>query len=150
MIYFECLNQCCIFSEKKKSHRSRWLHQILIGEIVISYFYELFNRFGFSLLPPMQILRGDPFRLCRNMWSPLCALCVLCCLFLLGCYFGFHGFDQLYKLFLAFLSCLGVDILGYAFAVDSRCESSFIQVVVYHRHATRITLSYSDADIEVW
>ena len=59
MIYFECLNQSCIFSEKKKSHRSRWLHQILIGEIVISYFYKLFNRFGFSLLPPMQILRGN-------------------------------------------------------------------------------------------
>ena len=143
MIYFECLNQCCIFSEKKKSHRSRWLHQILIGEIVISYFYELFNRFGFSLLPPMQILRGD------RSWSPLCALCVLCCLFHLSD-FRFHGFDQLCELFFAFLSCLGIDILGDAFTVDSRCEPSLVEVVVYHRHATRTTLSYSDADIEVW
>ena len=58
MIYFECLNQSCIFSEKKKSHRSRWLHQILIGEIVISYFYELFNQFVFSLLPTTQILKA--------------------------------------------------------------------------------------------
>ena len=26
---------------------------------------------GFSLLTASQKLRGDPFRLCRNMWSPL-------------------------------------------------------------------------------
>jgi len=103
MIYFECLNQSCIFSEKKKIHRSRWLHQILIGEIVISYFYELFNRFGFSLLPPKQFLRGD------HSWSPLCALCVLYLFFHLR-NFRFHGFDQLGELFFSFLSCLGVHL----------------------------------------
>ncbi len=89
--------------QRKKSHRSRWLHQILIGEIVISYFYELFNRFGFSLLPPMQFLRGD------RSWSPLCALCR----FRLFLEFGDFFLLLLYhlgKLRFAFFSCLCVHI----------------------------------------
>ena len=55
------------------------------------------------------------------------------CLFsslLLGFDLGLHLHDQLGKLFLAFLSCLGVYVLGYAFAVDSRREPSFVEVVV--------------------
>ena len=57
----------------------------------------------------------------------------------------FHGFYQLCELFLAFLSCLCVDILGYAFAVDSHLipwqvskrasQSSFIdtspQIIIF-------------------
>ena len=74
------------------------------------------------------------------MVSPL-SLCVLCCLFHL-CDLRFHGFYQLGEVFLAFLSCLGVDILGDAFAVDSRREPSFVEAVVYHRHASRATLAY--------
>ena len=134
MIYFECLNQSCIFSEKK-SHRSRWLHQILIGEIVISYFYELFNRFGFSLLSAIQILRAD------RSWSPLCALCVLRLLFHLR-NFGFHRLYQLRELFFAFLSCLGVHIPRDAFTAHSRREPSFVEVVVYHGDASRAALAY--------
>ena len=95
---------------------------------------------SFSLLPPMQFLRGDPFRLCRNMWSPLCALCVLRRLFHLGD-FRFHGFYQLCEHFFAFLSCLGIDILGDAFTVDSRCEPPLGEVVVYHGDATRAGLA---------
>ena len=75
-------------------------------------------------------VRGLPLSLC------------LFCLFLFGCNFDFHGFYQLCQLFLAFLSCLGVDILGYAFAVNSWREPPLVEVVVYHRHATRATLSY--------
>ena len=108
---------------------------LFIDEFIISYFYELFNRFGFSLFPPMQILRGD------RSWSPLCALCVLRLFFHL-CDFRFRGFDQLCELFLAFLSCLGVYVFGYAFTVDSRREPPFVEVVVYHRHASRATLAY--------
>ena len=74
------------------------------------------------------------------MVSPL-SLCILRLLFHL-CDFCFHRFYQLCELFLAFLSCPCVHILGYAFAVDSRCEPSFIEMVVYHRHASRATLSY--------
>ena len=33
-----------------------------ISAHIISYFYKLFNRSGFTLLPPTQFLRGD--RLC--------------------------------------------------------------------------------------
>ena len=44
--------------------------------------------------------------------------------------------------FFAFLSCLGVYVLGYAFTVDSRREPPFVEVVVYHRHASRATLAY--------
>ena len=88
----------------------------------------------------ITILKGDPFRLCRNMWSPL-SLCLFR-LFLLSCDFRFHRFYQLGELFLAFLSCLGVDILGDAFTVYSRCEPSFVLVVVYHRHTSRATLAY--------
>ncbi len=58
------------------------------------------------------------------------------------CNLRFHGFYQLCELFLAFFSCLCVDIFGDAFAVDSRREPSFVKVVVYHRHASRATLSY--------
>ena len=55
---------------------------------------------------------------------------------------GFHGFYQLGELFLAFFTCLGVDILGYAFTVDSRREPSFVEVVVYHSDASRAALAY--------
>ena len=72
--------------------------------------------------------------------APL-SLCVLCYLFHLR-NFRFHRLYQLGELFLAFFSCLGVDILGYAFAVDSWGEPSFVEMVVYHRHATRATLAY--------
>ena len=48
--------------------------------------------------------------------------------FLLGCDLRFHGFYQLGELFLAFLSCLCVDILGDAFAVNSRCESPLVSM----------------------
>ena len=89
---------------------------------------------SFSLSTATQKLRGD------RSWSPL-SLCLFR-FFLFGCDFGFHGFDQLGELFLAFLSCLGVYVLGDAFAVDSRREPTFVEVVVYHRHATRSTLSY--------
>ena len=81
-----------------------------------------------------QFLRGD------RSWSPL--LLCLFCLFLFGCNFRFHGFDQLCELFLAFLSCLGVYILGYAFAAHSRHEPPLVEVVVYHRHASRAALAY--------
>ena len=122
MIYFECLDQSCIFSEKKKSHRSRWLHQILIGEIVISYFYELFNRFGFSLLPLTQILRADDcFR------QPFFRLGIRCLFHFRD--FRFHGFDQLCQIFFAVLTCLGVYVPGYAFAVHSRREPTFVELV---------------------
>ena len=80
------------------------------------------------------ISKGD------HSWSPLFRLGISC-LFHLGD-FRFHGFDQLCELFLTFLSCFCVHILGYAFAVNSRCEPSFVEVVVYHRHASRTTLSY--------
>ena len=73
-------------------------------------------------------------------WSPLCSFTQSPFFHL--CDFGFYGFDQLCELFLAFLSCLGVDILGYAFAVDSRREPPFIEMVVYHRHSTGSALSY--------
>ena len=56
--------------------------------------------------------------------------------------FRFHGFDQLGELFLAFFTCLGIHVPRDAFAVNSRCESSLVQVVVYHRHATGATLAY--------
>ena len=36
--------------------------------------------------------------------------------------FGFHSFYQLCELFIAFLSCLGIYILGYAFAARSKAE----------------------------
>ena len=80
------------------------------------------------MLTASQILRGD------HSWSPLCALCVFCLFFYL-CNLRFHGFDQLGELFLAFLSCLGVYVFGYAFAVDSRREPPFVEVVVYHGDA---------------
>ena len=89
---------------------------------------------AFSLLTAPQILRGD------RSWSPLFHLCVGYLFHFRN--FRFHCFYQLCELFLAFLSCLGVDILGYAFAIDSRCEPSFVEVVVYHRHASSATLSY--------
>ena len=72
----------------------------------------------FSLFPPTHFLRGD------RSWPPL-SLCLFC-LFLFCCDFRFHGFYQLCELVLALFSCLGVDIFGYAFAADSRHESSFI------------------------
>jgi len=72
--------------------------------------------------------------------SPL-FLCVLRLFFHLSD-FRFHGFDQLCELFLAFFSCLGIDILGDAFTVHSRREPSFVEVVVYHRHASCATLAY--------
>ena len=56
--------------------------------------------------------------------------------------FRFNRFYQLCELFLAFLSCLGVYVLGYAFTAHSRREPPLVEVVVYHRHATRTTLSY--------
>ena len=74
------------------------------------------------------------------MVAPL-SLCFLCLFFHL-CDLRFHGFDQLCEFFLAFLSCLCVDILGDAFSVDSWREPSFVEVVVYHRHASRATLAY--------
>ena len=45
-------------------------------------------------------------------------------------------------LFLIFLTRGGVNILGYAFAVESWREPLFVEVVVYHRHATRAGLTY--------
>ena len=80
-------------------------------------------------------MRGD------RSWSPLCALCVRL-LFLHLSDFRFHRFYQLGELFLTFLSCLGVYVLGDAFTVHSRREPTFVEVGVYHRHATRSTLSY--------
>ena len=74
------------------------------------------------------------------MVAPL-SLCVLRCFFHLGD-FRFHSFYQLGELFLAFLSCLGVYVFGYAFAVDSRCEPPLVEVVVYHGDASRSTLAY--------
>ena len=45
MIYFEFLNQCCIFSEKKKATvLDGFIKFLFIGELIISYFYEYFNR----------------------------------------------------------------------------------------------------------
>ena len=55
---------------------------------------------------------------------------------------GRNGAGGKAELFLTFLSCLGVHILGYAFAVDSRREPTFVEVVVYHRHASCATLAY--------
>ena len=81
------------------------------------------------------IFEGRPF-----VVAPL-SLCVLRLLFHLR-NFGFHRLYQLRELFLAFLSCLCVDILGDAFAVDSWRKPSFVEVVVYHRHASRATLAY--------
>ena len=72
--------------------------------------------------------------------APL-SLCVLRRLFHLGD-FRFHGFYQLCELFFAFLSCLGVHVPRDAFAVDSRCEPSLVEVVVYHGDASRATLAY--------
>ena len=51
--------------------------------------------------------------------------------------FRFHRLYQLSELFLAFLSCLGVYVLGYAFAAHSRCEPSFAEVVAYHGDDSR-------------
>ena len=34
---------------------------LFISEFIISYFYGLCNRFGFSLLPPTQFSRADRF-----------------------------------------------------------------------------------------
>lgn len=58
------------------------------------------------------------------------------------CNLRFHGFYQLCELFFAFLSCLGIDILGDAFAVHARGEPPFIEVVVYHGNASRFGASY--------
>ena len=80
------------------------------------------------------ISKGD------RSWSPFFRLGFSCLIPL--CDFRFHRLYQLCELFLAFLSCLGIDILRDAFAVHSRCEPSFVKVVVYHRHASRATLSY--------
>ena len=73
------------------------------------------------------------------MVAPL-SLCVIRCFFHL-CDFRFHGFYQLCELFFAFLSCLGIDILGDAFAVNSRREPTFVEMVVYHRHTSRAGLT---------
>ena len=70
---------------------------------------------------------GGPFRLCRNMWSPL-LLCLFCLFHF--CNFHLHLLYQLCELFLAFLSCLCVDILGDAFAVESRREPSFVSMLL--------------------
>ena len=75
------------------------------------------------------------------MFSPALFHLGISCFFHL-CDFRFHGFDQLCELFFAFLSCLGVYVLGYAFAVDSRSEPSLVEVVVYHGDASRATLAY--------
>ena len=80
------------------------------------------------------ISRGD------HSWSPLFHLGVSCLFHL--CNLRFHGFYQLCELFLAFLSCLGIDILGDSFTVDSRCEPPLVEVVVYHGDASRSTLAY--------
>ena len=82
----------------------------------------------------MQILRADRFG------QPFFRLGIRCLFHLSD--FRFHGFYQLCELFFAFLSCLGVYVFGYAFAVHSRCEPSFVEMVVYHRHASRATLAY--------
>ena len=58
------------------------------------------------------------------------------------CDLRFHGFDQLCKLFLAFRSCLGVYVLGYAFAAHSRREPPLAEVVVYHGDASCAGLAY--------
>ena len=78
------------------------------------------------------------------LWSALCLLRTrhLFSSLLLRFDLGFHFYDQLCELFFAVLSCLGVDILGYAFTVDSRREPPLVEVVVYHRHASRATLAY--------
>ena len=72
--------------------------------------------------------------------APLCVMRFSLVFYLRN--FRFHGFYQLCELFFAFLSCLGVDILGDAFAVDSRCEPPFIEEVVYYGDASRASLAY--------
>ena len=74
-----------------------------------------------------QYVKGD------RSWSPL-SLCLFC-LFLFGCDFRFHRFYKLSELFLAFLSCLGIYVLGDAFAIHSRREPPLVEVVIYHSDA---------------
>ena len=54
----------------------------------------------------------------------------------------FHLCNQHLELFLALLPRGSVDIFGDSFAVHARGESALVQVVVYHRHATRTGLAY--------
>ena len=67
--------------------------------------------------------------------------------------FRFHGFYQLCELFFAFLSCLGVYVFGYAFAVHSRREPSFVEVVVFaiyesvYPSATKLKTSANNATV---
>lgn len=53
---------------------------------------------------------------------------LLSCLFYFQPRFCLHCIYQLNELFLVFLSCLGVYVLDYAFAVDSRCEPSSVKI----------------------
>ena len=83
----------------------------------------------------MHFLKGD------RSWSPLFRYAFFSCFFHL-CDFRFHGFYQLCELFLAFLSCLGVYVLGDAFAVDSWREPPLVEVVIYHSNASCAGLAY--------
>ena len=73
------------------------------------------------------------------MVAPL--LCLFC-LFLFGCDFRLHRFYQLCEIFLALLPRGSVDIFGDSFPVHARGKSALVEVVVYHRHATRTGLAY--------
>ena len=117
---------------------------LFIGEFIISYFYELFNRFGFSLLPPTQFLRGD------RLWSPLCVLCRFR-LFLELCDFLFLLLYHLGKLRFAFFSCLCVHIEFLSAAVgESWKVASFPQVIVYLIHASGARFADLSRDEALW
>ena len=103
----------------------------------VSLLYHISMNFSTDLAFLCFLRRN--FRGLTALASPL-LLSVLRRLFHLGD-FGFHGFYQLCELFFAFLSCLCVDILGDAFAVDSWCEPTFLEVVVYHGNASHATLA---------
>ena len=67
------------------------------------------------------------------------------CLFHL-CDLRFCRLYQLCELFLTFLSCVCVHVSRDAFSVDSRREPPLVEVVVYHRHATRAGSVYLSRD----
>ena len=58
----------------------------------------------------------------------------------------FHLRNQHLELFLALLPRGSVDILGDSFSVHAWGEPVLVEVVVYHRHATRTGLAYLAAD----
>ena len=95
----------------------------------------------YNNLPPYSLPTAPQFLWGDRSWSPLCALCVFRLFFHLGD-LRFHRFYQLGEFFFTLLARGGVNILGYAFAIDSRRKPPLVEVVVYHRDAPRAALSY--------